>query len=105
QGPVGNATSDDYYLYFPDVGPGLHTLAAIFDPGVVDPDFDLDVDVDMEDFGHFQACITGPGQNITDPDCLDTDLDGDSDCDQDDFTVFQACLSGANIPPDPTCDD
>jgi len=103
-GPVGSAVSDDHYLYFPDVGSGTHTLAAEFDPGIADPDFDHDYDVDMEDFGHFQACLSGPGLQQTNPACADAMLDDDQDVDQDDFAVFQGCLSGANTPPTPRCD-
>ncbi len=104
-GPVGNATSDENYLYFPDVGAGPHTLAAVFDQGVVDPDFDFDLDVDMEDFGRLQACLTGPGNAPQGPGCQETDLDGDRDVDHDDFAILQGCLSGANVLPDPDCDN
>ena len=34
-------------------------------------DFDKDGDVDQSDFGHLQACYTGPGTDITDPECFD----------------------------------
>jgi len=70
---------------------------------LVPGDFDNDCDVDQEDFGHFQACMTGPGIEVTDPQCLDAKLDADTDVDADDFGMFQACLSGANIAGDPTC--
>ncbi len=72
-------------------------------PLVVVADFDRDGDVDQEDFGHFQRCLTGPAIPITDPDCLDANLDGDSDVDQDDCAIFQGCMSGANVPADPAC--
>jgi hypothetical protein len=66
-------------------------------------DFDDDGDVDQDDFGEFQACLTGPTIPVTDPECLAADLDGDSNVDQDDFTIFQGCMTGANIPADPGC--
>ncbi|UCD30559.1 MAG: fibronectin type III domain-containing protein [Planctomycetota bacterium] len=68
-------------------------------------DFDGDNDVDQEDFGHLQQCMTGSGNQQNDPDCLDTLLDGDQDVDLEDFVIFQACMSGANIPPTPGCAD
>jgi len=68
-------------------------------------DFDFDCDVDQEDFGHFQVCLTGTGVSQTDPLCADADMDGDNDVDQSDFGVLQGCLSGANRIPDETCDD
>ena len=66
-------------------------------------DFDRDGDVDQDDFGHFQACLTGPAVPQTDPDCQSANLDGDSDVDQDDFGIFQGCLSGPANPADPNC--
>ncbi len=74
---------------------------------VVNPtgDFDLDGDVDQEDFGHFQACLAGPSVPVTDPNCLDANLDGDSDVDQDDCAIFRGCMTGANVIGDPHCAD
>jgi hypothetical protein len=68
-------------------------------------DFDRDGDVDQEDFGHFQACLTGPNVPVSDPNCLNASLDGDSDVDQHDFLIFQRCMRGANVPADPKCAD
>lgn len=68
-------------------------------------DFDCDGDLDQEDFGHFQVCLTGPGVKQIGPTCSHALLDGDIDVDQDDFAIFQGCLSGANVPADPTCAD
>ncbi|MHC4445748.1 MAG: SGNH/GDSL hydrolase family protein [Planctomycetota bacterium] len=62
-------------------------------------DFDGDNDVDQEDFGHFQACMTGIGNPQNDPECLDARLDADGDVDLNDFTIFQNCMNGANHPP------
>jgi hypothetical protein len=105
QGPVGDATGDDYHLYFPDIGPGTHTLSAIFDQGIVDPDFDFDFDVDQEDFGHLQVCLTEPGHGPPEPGCEDADLDNDSDVDLADYGLLQRCFSGPLIPADITCMD
>lgn len=66
-------------------------------------DFDFDHDVDMEDFGHFQACLSGVGVLQTDPNCQDANFDHDSDVDEIDFAVFQACFRGPNIEADPYC--
>ena len=66
-------------------------------------DFDDDGDVDLEDFGLFQMCLTGPGIAQEDERCKPARLDIDEDVDADDFGIFQACLSGANIPGDPEC--
>ncbi|MHC4444051.1 MAG: DUF5010 domain-containing protein [Planctomycetota bacterium] len=64
---------------------------------VVAGDFDGDGDVDHEDFGIFQACLTGNGQPVA-ADCLYADLDGDRDVDLEDFSVFRQCMSGPNVP-------
>lgn len=66
-------------------------------------DFDNDCDVDQSDFGYFQSCMTGAGNEVMDLNCLKARLDADVDVDADDFSIFQACLSGANVPGDPGC--
>ena len=68
-------------------------------------DLDRDGDADQADFGHFQACFSGPGNVQNDPDCTGADLDADTDVDQEDFTIFQGCMSGPNVPGDPYCAD
>lgn len=70
---------------------------------VATPDFDGDNDVDQEDFGLLQMCLTGTSVPQTDPNCLITSLDGDSDVDQNDTNAFRACLSGPDQPFDPAC--
>ncbi|MHC4677006.1 MAG: PKD domain-containing protein, partial [Planctomycetota bacterium] len=62
-------------------------------------DFDGDGDVDQEDFGHFQACMSGMGAPQDDHQCQDARLDADGDVDPNDFTIFQNCMNGANQPP------
>jgi len=67
-------------------------------------DFDADGDVDQEDFGHLQNCMTGNGNSQENPNCLDARMDMDDDVDSNDFVVFLGCMSGANIPQtDPGC--
>jgi len=75
------------------------TVQALVVPG----DFDGDGDVDQEDFGHFQACLTGAGIPQNDPACADAKLDEDVDVDQYDFGIFEDCMSGPAVPGDPNC--
>lgn len=72
-------------------------------PVLVRADFDRDGDVDQADFGHLQACLTGPTIAVTDPACEDARLDGDSDVDVDDLALFIRCLSGPDVPVNPAC--
>ncbi|MHC4445666.1 MAG: hypothetical protein ACYTF1_08880 [Planctomycetota bacterium] len=92
----GNYTTD---LEFLDSCGALHVRTVNLE--VFIPDFDNDNDVDHEDFGHLQICMTGNGNAQGDPDCLDARLDDDFDVDLDDFNIFQSCMGGANQPP--TC--
>lgn len=66
-------------------------------------DLDGDRDVDQTDFGHLQACFSGPGANFTEG-CGDADLDGDTDVDAEDFRRFRLCLSGPGVVADPACE-
>jgi hypothetical protein len=74
-------------------------------PLSVKADFDRDGDVDLDDFGHIQACLSGSGEPQNDPACQDARLDEGSDVDREDVLQFRACLSGANVPADPDCAD
>lgn len=80
------------------------TIAVTLDirPPVYLGDFDSDGDVDQQDFGHLQACITGFGVPASD-ECADAKLDGDIDIDQDDVQLFEACMNGPGNPPPATC--
>jgi hypothetical protein len=60
-------------------------------------DFDLDEDVDQEDFGHLQACLGGSGDLPLE--CRDADLNNDDYVNAEDFGVFEACMGGSNNPP------
>ena len=64
---------------------------------------DMDDDVDMEDHGLFQACLTAPAVAQLDPACSNARLDADTDVDKEDTTLFLGCLSGANVTPPPAC--
>ncbi len=66
-------------------------------------DFDEDCDVDQEDFGHLQSCLTGGGVTEMPEACLNADLDGDGDVDVADFAIFQSCFSGPDLPPPSAC--
>lgn len=66
-------------------------------------DMDRDDDVDQEDFGLLQACVSGPSVPQSDPACADARLDNDSDVDQADIALFFGCLSGPEVPADWDC--
>jgi len=72
-------------------------------PAPIPGDFDRDGDVDMEDFGRFQVCLTGPYVPQNDPNCANARLDGDTDVDQADKTKFLKCLTGPYILADANC--
>lgn len=67
------------------------------------PDHDVDGDVDMQDFGWFQTCMSGSLVAPPSFGCRCADFDRQGDVDQSDFAIFYGCLSGANVPADPNC--
>jgi len=87
----------------PNAGNSPQTVAVHLLVNPIPGDFDVDFDVDQEDFGHFQVCLSGPGVAQNDQDCLNARLDEDEDVDRDDFVVFMGCVSGAGVPALPTC--
>ncbi|MBI4580786.1 MAG: hypothetical protein HY718_13850 [Planctomycetes bacterium] len=66
-------------------------------------DADDDGDVDQEDFGRFQQCLSPPGALPIEPQCAFANLNGDELVDQADLAAFVACFSGADVPADPGC--
>jgi hypothetical protein len=66
-------------------------------------DFDNDGDVDQEDFGLLQRCLSGKTVPQLDPTCSQTRLDNDQDVDETDVELFMYCLSGADIAPREAC--
>jgi hypothetical protein len=62
-----------------------------------------DTDVDMEDFGQFQTCFTGPNAPQTDPACEEAKIDTDEDVDQEDYDIFVKCLSSSDVPAEASC--
>lgn len=89
----------------PNASTAAYSNDVTFVLSLVRSDFDGDKDVDPDDFGYFQSCMSGPGMPLTNPSCCDADYDGDGDVDLTDFGRFQRCLSGATVPADLACDD
>lgn len=65
-------------------------------------DFDDDDDVDQDDFGHLQECLSGTLPQ-TDPNCADTLLNGDAFVDQTDVAMFLECMGGPDQLPPTAC--
>jgi hypothetical protein len=61
-------------------------------------DLDADADVDLTDFGLFQACFNGPNRPMSEGCLANADFDTDADVDLTDFAVFQGCFNGPNRP-------
>jgi hypothetical protein len=66
-------------------------------------DHDRDGDVDMEDFGWFQACLSGSNVPQNDPNCADAHLAGHTYVDPTDMSKFRQCLTGPDIPASANC--
>lgn len=87
----------------PSAGGGPRTVTVQLRVTALKPDMDRDGDVDQQDYGRFQACLTGAFIPQTDPACADARLDADSDVDADDAALFLGCVSGPDILADPYC--
>ena len=61
-------------------------------------DFDMDGDVDLDDFARLQNCLAGPFATPP-PGCQHQDLTLNGRVDQNDVAEFKKCLNGANVPP------
>jgi len=66
-------------------------------------DYDGDNDVDQEDFGHFQTCLTGPYAVEPGSACEDADLNADQHVDQADLIRFRSCMGGPAAPVPALC--
>ncbi|HSW46467.1 MAG TPA: hypothetical protein VLM89_12940 [Phycisphaerae bacterium] len=89
-----------------DACPGTYTGVPVDSSGCPVPipgDFERDGDVDMEDFGRFQACLSGSGVPQNNPACAAARFDVDTDVDQADKTKFLKCLTGPVIPANANC--
>lgn len=71
-------------------------------PPLIPGDLDIDGDVDLDDFGRLQVCLTGQGGGVA-TGCSKADLDKDGDVDKVDITRFIGCVSGANNPGNVDC--
>jgi len=79
------------------------TITVTVDVKTVLADLDLDTDVDQEDFGLFQACLSG--ETSPSPSCVGADFNHDELVNQSDLAVFLGCLSGAGVFAEASCDD
>jgi hypothetical protein len=83
--------------------PQTIAVTLIVAPSHVPGDFDGDNDVDEADFGHLQACLTGPGIPVVEAGCLSASLDGDPDADAQDMDLFLRCFTGSGTAGSPDC--
>jgi uncharacterized protein (DUF362 family) len=70
----------------------------------VKPDIDGDCDVDQEDWGTMQACLSGELMPIA-PGCEKFDFQKDLDVDWVDVGFFQQCFGGPGVCAPAACDD
>ncbi len=96
-----------HYMLFAMVDdiPSVAVIIQVVPGPAVRADFDNDGDVDLDDFGIYQACATGAGLGPPAFGCGLADLDGDNDVDLSDFGIYQRCISGPGVAPAPACDD
>jgi predicted outer membrane repeat protein len=88
-----------------DTGQGTAPIVDIgaYELGPAPADFDEDWDVDQDDAGHFQMCLTGQGQGPPAAGCEPADIQGDGDVDADDYALFEGCSSAPGVMADPGC--
>jgi hypothetical protein len=89
-----------YYAAFAHDGAANYSqpVQATAVPSYPGGDFDGDSDVDQDDFGHLQRCLSGEGLPYAQG-CEDADGDCDGDVDQVDLGGLLGCMAGANVPP------
>ncbi len=78
------------------------TADALFLARLRKGDLDFDGDVDMDDFGILQRCLSATGLEKASS-CWNADFDNDGLASQKDLAVFEQCRAGAGIPADPDC--
>ncbi|MGQ9651900.1 MAG: immunoglobulin domain-containing protein [Phycisphaerae bacterium] len=81
-----------------------HQAQLTVEPALIPGDFDDDGDVDQEDYGMFQRCLSGLSVPQEDPACAPARLDMDGDVDRDDAVLFLRCISGPDVLVAPDCD-
>ena len=67
------------------------------------PDHDMDGDVDLQDFGWFQTCLSGDEEPPPTVPCRCADFDHDNDVDELDMATFLGCMLGPDIAANPSC--
>lgn len=80
----------------------LAALTVVTGPPPIPGDFDGDRDVDQDDFGHFQACLSGNAQQ-TALECVKAHFNEDGRVDALDLAGFRKCMTREGVPADPNC--
>ncbi len=100
------ATKTTYYWRVDEVNAAGTTLGEVwsFTTGAIRGDFNNDLDVDQEDFGQFQACLTGELNPQFIPACAPARLDVDTDVDGGDVSLFIECFGPPGSPAPINCE-
>jgi len=81
-----------------DLDSHARVLCGVVDMGAYESgigDDDCDGNVDLNDFGSWESCISGPGGGPLAIGCESFDFDGDDDVDSLDFGAFQIVFDGS----------
>jgi len=109
EGDMQGLAVDDSIIRYSPPSSGRRWMDAASPPGTsicnlsgARADADKDGDVDQDDFGMFQVCLTGENGGIPSSPafCECFNSDGDDDIDGQDFLAFQNCATGPDIPLD-----